>query len=130
MATSIQSAPRSRLGQWLNERLGLQGIAYPVPEHANSLPYILGGITLTGFVILVESHLAIHTFPADGFASFDIFSCKYFSEEEATKFLMDKLGAERVEINRLERGRDFVKHYPRNVRKAAVIVAKERVLAH
>ena len=52
MATSVQSAPRSRIGQWLDERLGLRGIAYPVPEHANSLPYILGGITLTGFLIL------------------------------------------------------------------------------
>src|SRR3972149_10838706 len=52
MTTSPQPAPRSRLGEWLNERLGLQGIAYAVPEHANSLPYVLGGITLPGFLIL------------------------------------------------------------------------------
>ncbi len=52
MATSVQSAPRSRLGQWLDERLGLQGIAYPVPEHANSLPYLLGGVTFSGFLIV------------------------------------------------------------------------------
>ncbi len=53
MATTAQPAPRPRLKEWLNERLGLQGLAYAVPEHANSLPYILGGITLTGFVILL-----------------------------------------------------------------------------
>ena len=35
-----------------------------------------GGVT--GFVILVESHMAIHTFPDDAYASFDIFSCKEF----------------------------------------------------
>lgn len=46
MATTAQAAPRPRLKEWLNERLGLQGLAYAVPEHANSLPYILGGITL------------------------------------------------------------------------------------
>ncbi|MBI2143205.1 adenosylmethionine decarboxylase [Candidatus Woesearchaeota archaeon] len=96
----------------------------PIPAQANS--FDKGG--LTGFVILVESHIAIHTFPVDGFASFDIFSCKYFSEDTATKYLMEKLGAKRVELNRLERGRDFVKHYPRNVQKAAVIANKERTL--
>jgi len=73
MATSVQSAPRSRLGQWLDERLGLQGIAYPVPEHANSLPYILGGITLTGFVILFVTGIYLaqfyHPEPADAHQS-------------------------------------------------------------
>src|SRR3990172_6336474 len=69
MATSVQSAPRSRISQWLNERLGLQGIAYPVPEHANSLPYILGSITLTGFVILFVTGIYLaqfyHPHPVD-----------------------------------------------------------------
>ena len=31
MATSTQPAPRSRLGEWLDERLGLKGISYAVP---------------------------------------------------------------------------------------------------
>ena len=110
------------------EMLGMHKFAAPqltkIPVQPNS--FDKGG--LTGFVILVESHLSIHTFPADGFASFDIFSCKYFSEDNATKYLMEKLGAKRVELNRLERGRDFVKHYPRNVQKAAVIANKERML--
>jgi len=52
MANTVQPAPRTRLGEWLYERLGLQGLAYAVPEHANSWPYLLGGITLAGFVIL------------------------------------------------------------------------------
>ncbi len=111
------------------EMLGMHKFSAPqltqIPAQSNS--FDKGG--LTGFVILVESHLAIHTFPADGYASFDIFSCKYFSEDEATKYLMEKLGATRVELNRLERGRDFVKHYPRNVQKAAAIAKKERILA-
>lgn len=69
MAISIQPAFRSRISQWLNERLGLQGIAYPVPEHANSLPYVLGGITLTGFVILFITGIYLaqfyHPHPVD-----------------------------------------------------------------
>lgn len=38
---------------WLDERFGLSGLAYPVPAHANSIGYILGGITFFGFLILV-----------------------------------------------------------------------------
>lgn len=110
------------------EMLGMHKFSAPqlteIPAQPNS--FDKGG--LTGFVILVESHLSIHTFPGDRFASFDIFSCKYFSEDNATKYLMEKLGAKKVELNRLERGRDFVKHYPRNVQKAAVIASKERML--
>jgi len=112
------------------EMLGMHKFAAPqltdIPAQPNS--FDKGG--LTGFVILVESHLSIHTFPADSFASMDIFSCKYFSEDNAIKYTMEKLGATRVEVNRIERGRDFVKHYPRNVQKAAEIAKNERILVH
>lgn len=40
------------LWRWLDERLGLDAIRYPVPAHANGIAYTLGGITLFGFVIL------------------------------------------------------------------------------
>lgn len=73
MATMAQPAPRPRLKEWLNERLGLQGLAYAVPEHANSLPYILGGITLTGFVILFITGIYLaqfyHPHPPDAHQS-------------------------------------------------------------
>lgn len=54
--TDVRDAPRgrrlARLWTNLDERLGLSGLAYPVPAHANRLGYILGGITLFGFLIL------------------------------------------------------------------------------
>lgn len=62
MATSTQPALRSRLAEWLDERLGLKGISYAVPEHANSLPYVLGGITLTGFLILFVTGIYLAQF--------------------------------------------------------------------
>lgn len=46
----------------LDERLGISGLAYPVPEHANSLPYLLGGITLVGFVILIATGVLLAQF--------------------------------------------------------------------
>jgi quinol-cytochrome oxidoreductase complex cytochrome b subunit len=49
------SLPRkpSRAWRWLDDRLGIGGLRYPVPKHANSLAYTLGGITLVSFVLLV-----------------------------------------------------------------------------
>ncbi len=74
MATEIQTVERStdhRMRFWeaVDERLGLSGLAYPVPEHANSLPYLLGGITLFGFIILTVTGVLLaqfyHPHPAD-----------------------------------------------------------------
>jgi quinol-cytochrome oxidoreductase complex cytochrome b subunit len=44
-------------GAWaaIDERLGLSGLAYPVPAHANGIGYILGGITFFGFLILAAT---------------------------------------------------------------------------
>ena len=83
-----------------------------------------GGIT--GFVILIESHMTIHTFPEDGYASFDIFSCKDFDTKLASNILMKRLGATKVETNFLTRGKEFVKHYPRAIPKAAEVAFRER----
>lgn len=44
---------RAGLWHWLDDRLGIGGLRYPVPEHANSVAYTLGGITLASFVLLV-----------------------------------------------------------------------------
>lgn len=52
MQKKIASSRQDRLNSWLDERLGLSGIRYAVPEHANTLPYLLGGISLMGFAIL------------------------------------------------------------------------------
>lgn len=39
----------------LDERLGLKGLQYPVPEHANKLAYSLGGLSLITFVLMVAT---------------------------------------------------------------------------
>lgn len=61
--------PSSKLWRALDERLSLHSLAYPVPEYANTLPYILGGITLFGFVILFATGIVMtqfyHPHPAE-----------------------------------------------------------------
>lgn len=46
-------AARGGVTAALEERLGVSALRYPVPGHANTLGYTLGGITLVTFVLLV-----------------------------------------------------------------------------
>lgn len=39
----------------VDERLGIRGLQYPVPEHANKLAYSLGGLALLSFVLMVAT---------------------------------------------------------------------------
>ena len=60
-------------GVWraIDERLGLSELTYPVPRHANTLAYSLGGISLTGLVVLILSSvlLAQYYHPVPEFAN-------------------------------------------------------------
>jgi ubiquinol-cytochrome c reductase cytochrome b subunit len=54
-ATIIGGGRWRRAWEAIDERLGLSGLAYPVPAHANGIGYILGGITFFGFLILAAT---------------------------------------------------------------------------
>lgn len=51
----------TRNGVWraLDERLGLSDFTYPVPRHANTVAYSLGGISLIGFIVLILSGIVL-----------------------------------------------------------------------
>ena len=58
-------ARRRRTRRFLNaldERLGLKGLQYPVPEHANKLAYSLGGLSLVTFVLMVTTGIVLTQF--------------------------------------------------------------------
>ena len=109
--------------------LGMHKFNSPMVSAIPAQPKSFDKGGLTGFVILVESHIAIHTFPQDGFATVDIFSCKLFDEKKAVSYVVQAFGAEKWEINRLDRGKEFVKHYPRNRLKAEKVAKRERSTA-
>ncbi len=44
---------KDRFWKYIDERLGLDALDYTLPKHGNTLPYMLGGITFFGFVILI-----------------------------------------------------------------------------
>jgi len=77
---------------------------------------------LSGFVLIAESHISIHTFPERGYLSLDIFSCKEFDHERAVAYVTELFGITRHETNLLDRGLEFpregraVEHYLRQER--------------
>jgi len=62
-------------------------------------------IGLSGFAILSESHIAIHTWPEYNFVSIDIFTCgKNLNTEKAAKYIAKKLEGKIVQEYKLNRG--------------------------
>lgn len=62
---------------------------------------------ISGFVMIAESHISIHTFPDQNYAFIDMFSCKQFDAEAAAEFIMGALEAKKAEKNVIVRGKGF-----------------------
>lgn len=59
---------------------------------------------VTGVVVVEESHLAIHTWPEQGYASLDIFTCGEGEPDAADRILRTGLQAQQAEVMLVERG--------------------------
>ena len=106
----------------LPDLIGMHKIAEP---HAINYPgkpnsFDKGGISAV--VIIVESHISIHTFPSYNYMSVDIFSCKDFDVNKAVNFIIKAFEVKKVEKKLLNRGLEFPKEIP----KAMRIVEKQR----
>ena len=62
---------------------------------------------VSGVVIIMESHLTIHTWPEYGYAAVDIFTCGVLDMEAGVEWLSQELKAEKVERKVLERGKQL-----------------------
>lgn len=61
---------------------------------------------LSGFVMIAESHISIHTMPADRFVSIDVYTCQdELNADAATGFFKDAFGLSEVETNLIVRGK-------------------------
>lgn len=77
---------------------------------------------VSGFVLIAESHISIHTFPERGYLSLDIFSCKDFDYTQAVAYVTEVFSIARHELNLLDRGLEF----PREARKVEHLLRQER----
>ena len=62
---------------------------------------------ISGFVLIAESHISIHTFPERGYINVDVFSCKDFDAEAAMRDVEDFFSLPRVKWWTMERGTDY-----------------------
>lgn len=77
---------------------------------------------VSGFVLIAESHISIHTYPEKAYLSLDIFSCKDFDHHQAVAYVTEVFGIGRHELNLLNRGLE----YPRQVKKVERLLRQER----
>ena len=78
---------------------------------------------LSGFVLIAESHISIHTFPERGSLNIDVFSCKAFDTALAIDFMKSSFGTTEVETRVLERGIE----YPHAMEPSKQLVRAERL---
>lgn len=59
----------------------------------------------SGFVVIAESHISIHTFPARGFVSADVYTCKNGMDIEfILNYFKQKFDLQDIEHNFIKRG--------------------------
>ena len=86
-------------------RIGMTKISPPkVSKYIGSKPEDWG---VSGFVLIAESHISIHTFPERSYINIDIFSCKEFDAEEAIRDLQQRFGLSEVRSYILNRGLEY-----------------------
>jgi S-adenosylmethionine decarboxylase len=62
-------------------------------------------VGVSGVVVIAESHITIHTWPEEGYAAVDIFTCgDHAMPEVAAQYLAKAFRAKQVEIKRIVRG--------------------------
>lgn len=62
---------------------------------------------ISGMVIIAESHISIHTFPAKLFATIDVYSCRDFEENELIRYITGQLDTLDFERKFVIRGRKY-----------------------
>lgn len=116
---SSESLVRSLLDRYPGE-INMTKIAPPfVYRYVGEKPDDWG---ISGFVIIAESHIAVHTFPERGYVWADIFSCKAFEADSAIYRIVEAFGLESAKVQKLERGLE----YPHSVAEATPVAMFER----
>ena len=62
---------------------------------------------LSGFIIIAESHLSIHTFPRRNYINIDIFSCKSFDSERVLQDVKKIFALRQVKSWIVNRGLEY-----------------------
>ena len=62
---------------------------------------------VSGFVIIAESHISIHTFPDRQYVNIDIFSCREFDDNARSEDVKDIFSLAKIKVWTMERGLSY-----------------------
>jgi S-adenosylmethionine decarboxylase len=62
---------------------------------------------VSGFVMIAESHISVHTFPDRSYVNIDVFSCKDFDHEQVLARVKELFGLDQVKLWVIGRGLDY-----------------------
>ena len=79
-------------------------LTYDAPDEEDS--------GVSGFVIIAESHISIHTFPNREYANVDVFSCKSFDRDRAYDDIVALFNFSSVNTWNIDRGLEFLDPQP------------------
>jgi S-adenosylmethionine decarboxylase len=93
----------------LPEKMGMERMTDPIVKYAEPRNIKDGG-GYSGFVMIVESHISIHTFPKKRFVSIDAYTCKDEMDKDIVeKYFRDAYGLQETEVQFFKRGLKFPK---------------------
>jgi S-adenosylmethionine decarboxylase len=103
------------------DAIGMTKISTPhVQRYVGEKPEDWG---VSGFVLIAESHITLHTFPERNLVWADIFSCKGFDADLATELLREAFELKSIQAAKGRRGLE----YPHDVDDALPLFEDERV---
>jgi len=116
LTIDVKNASQSKLSdinlhfEFLNslpKLIGMTPITQPyVFPYSGLVPEDKG---ITGFQVIAESHISIHSFQEKGWCFIDIFSCKNFDVDKAIEYTKHLFGDCDTEISLVKRGIGFPK---------------------
>lgn len=93
----------------LPEKMDMERMTDPIVKYAEPRNIKDGG-GYSGFVIIVESHISIHTFPKKKFVSIDAYTCRDdMDKDKIEKYFRDAYGLQETEVQFFKRGLKFPK---------------------
>lgn len=93
--------------QELPEKLGMRKLADPEVYFAEGNDKKDPG-GWSGFVVIMESHISVHTFPARGFVSIDVYTCQNnIDRDRIVGYFSDKFDLSDTEVNFVIRGTKY-----------------------
>lgn len=94
--------------RFLDEYPDAIGMTKITPPHV----YVYEGqkpedVGISGFVLIAESHISVHTFPRRQYVNIDVFSCKEFDAQRALEELRAMFSLKMVRSWTLDRGLEY-----------------------